>query len=186
MNIDRVLVLSAFFSLGAGAHASVYQFNYAFNDGVTRLSGVFNGAADGDVIHITDFQSLSYSRLGLATSYVSPMAVTDFNGTHLGGTTSFSGAVQDFYTGYVDVGADAWWIGAHQYEAGNRIFMGHWIWRTDSLVVEDLIANNSWRVSAVPEPSGATMLLTGLGAMVLLSRKRDAPFHRYQASDKVG
>lgn len=172
MKIVRSLALAGLLCASVQAHAALYEFTYTPGAPGLSISGVFNGTAEGDLIHITQFESISYSYHGLQETHAAPMAVTNAANAGSGGTTSFSGNTQDFDTVYTNFDDELWRLGAHNEWIATNISFMHLSATSPIFAFTQFPANNTWAVSAVPEPSAPLMLLAGLGVIGLLARRR--------------
>lgn len=171
MKFSKYLALAVLIGASAAANATLYQFTYAFSDGKTSMSGLFDGTADGDTIYIHDFDSISYTSPLRSETSTQPLTVNSLS--NFGAKTSFSGKIQDFATGYTNaVAAESWSLSAFTVRGINSIGMTRFQPDASYVVDEDFPINATWSVSAVPEPATYGMLLAGLGSVGLLVRRK--------------
>lgn len=155
-------------------HADRFAFSYVFDNvltatDVSRLTGIFEGTANGDLINIT---KLVYLQAGIYT----------FNDIGAVGVTSFSGSTQSLSING-DSGDPRFIFAFDAYAAPGQSEPG----RIDFVGVErlrnwgdahDSPINPSWSLTAltatVPEPGAGWMLAAGLGAIGVWARKKKA------------
>lgn len=172
MNVLKTVALAGLLGISCSANATLYQFTYSFNDGQASMSGLFNGAADGDIITITDFESISYKSPQRSETTNRPLFL--YSKSSDVARTSFSGKTQDFIAGYNDfMHADYWVVGALVQPGTDQISMVHNGWRSSFYNSADYPINASWKVTAaIPEPATYGMLLGGFGVIGLLARRK--------------
>ncbi|WP_254451758.1 PEP-CTERM sorting domain-containing protein [Duganella vulcania] len=134
----------------------------------------FTGQSEGDLIRQLQFSSLKIGGTSINSIDSAVPMYGDFGEAIL----SFSGKSNDFWLyGRQGAGVSAS-LRSYTAEAGREpdqlnavLYFANGDGSTDEVGLSDFNLNASWTVTAVPEPETYTMLLLGLGTIILRGRR---------------